>query len=95
MTEDTLSFRDPTDYLSPERTAMSTATTTITDLAEELHATESDISLRVGRLIHDIGQDHVIHEQPLPLASMVGYGATELVAEAADMIRQQLAAATH
>ena len=70
-------------------------TITITDLAEELHATESDISLRVGRLIHEVGLEHVIHEQPLPLASMVGYGATEIHAEAADLIRRQLAAASH
>jgi hypothetical protein len=70
-------------------------TITIADLATELHVTESDVILRAHRLMHDIGRDHVVVEEALPLASMVGYSDTELLAEAADLIRRQLAAVSH
>lgn len=67
---------------------------TIAALATELHVTESEISLRVSRLIHEIGRDQVIHYTEWALASLVGYGETELTAAAADQIRAQLHPAT-
>lgn len=73
---------------------MDTSTVTIADLATELHVTESDISLRVSSLIHEIGHARVIHHTEWALASLVGYSDTELTAEAADLIRQQLHLAT-
>lgn len=73
---------------------MDTAPVTIARLATELHVTESDISLRVSTLIHEIGRDQVIHHSEWALASLVGYSDTELTPEAADRIRRQLAPAT-